>query len=418
MNVFRHAITGVRQVVYEETQQQMQLFQEGFRPGSRRLRGTTVAVTLCFLVGILSGSDASYGQVSEIALELDGSDAHVQIDVNAVDLGIAGNAGKSVEVWVYARGFNGNGVFSIGKVGSAGECFGLRTAENVDQWRFDCGGGNYDIDFTHPAKNRWVHLALVHAGSESIVYADGHEIARRARRLKTAAEGPLRIGRCRDATFDGKIAELRIWNRAISELEIKAYMHIPLDGEEEGIVGYWPLNEGAGETATDRVGGYDGRFEGGPTWTLARPFVADLMADEEFRPGRKVVLGPIALRSPQGEPTYQWYRNGRPIEGAAEPSLVIQEAAEEDIGTYHVEVDDAGDLTPVESNRVRLARPDWPMWQYDAARSADTPIGSPKICIFSGFVNCPRPSVRGGISGTITASWILTYPIARLLRAA
>jgi len=45
--------------------------------------------------------------------------------------------------------------------------------------------------------------------------------------------------------------EVRIWNRARSADEITADMDHRLTGAEPGLVGYWHVDEGAGEIAHD-----------------------------------------------------------------------------------------------------------------------------------------------------------------------
>ena len=76
-----------------------------------------------------------------------------------------------------------------------------------------------------------------------------------------------RIGRGQLSSVDGNpwkgtIDEGRIWNVARSQLEIQANMNRSLAGNEAGLVGYWPLNDGSGGTATDEAGSNDGTITG------------------------------------------------------------------------------------------------------------------------------------------------------------
>ena len=43
--------------------------------------------------------------------------------------------------------------------------------------------------------------------------------------------------------FQGAIDEVRIWNRARRAREIHSFMHRELGGQEQGLVGYWPMDE-------------------------------------------------------------------------------------------------------------------------------------------------------------------------------
>jgi Concanavalin A-like lectin/glucanases superfamily/Secretion system C-terminal sorting domain len=67
-------------------------------------------------------------------------------------------------------------------------------------------------------------------------------------------------GDINDRFFTGQIDEVRIWNRALSQIEIQEKMCEPIDAEQEiGLIGYWRFNEGNGFAAIDHSGnGHDG----------------------------------------------------------------------------------------------------------------------------------------------------------------
>lgn len=52
--------------------------------------------------------------------------------------------------------------------------------------------------------------------------------------------------------FTGKTHELRIWNTAVSRESSVANMNVNLNGNEDGLIGYWPMNEGHGNLAKDQ----------------------------------------------------------------------------------------------------------------------------------------------------------------------
>jgi hypothetical protein len=54
------------------------------------------------------------------------------------------------------------------------------------------------------------------------------------------------------APFTGRIDELRIWSHARTQDEIRSTMYRPLRGNETGLVGYWPLDQGTGQVVLDR----------------------------------------------------------------------------------------------------------------------------------------------------------------------
>ncbi|WP_414578847.1 LamG-like jellyroll fold domain-containing protein [Anabaena sp. CCY 9402-a] len=101
--------------------------------------------------------------------------------------------------------------------------------------------------------NHWHHIAGTYDGKRMRVYVDGVEKATKATvdsSIDYNPENELVIGIYQDNNesypFQGKIAEVRIWNKARSEAEIQADMTRYLVGNEPGLVGYWPLNDAPG----------------------------------------------------------------------------------------------------------------------------------------------------------------------------
>ena len=66
--------------------------------------------------------------------------------------------------------------------------------------------------------------------------------------------------------YQGRFAELRVWNVARTEAEIQFDMHRRLAGDEAGLVGYWPLDDGAGATARDKTANANHGTIHGATW--------------------------------------------------------------------------------------------------------------------------------------------------------
>ncbi len=93
-------------------------------------------------------------------------------------------------------------------------------------------GGGLTAPSTLPL-GRWVHVAFTHDGSHLLrLYVDGGEVARRRTTPRAFApvQAPLRVGagsRGRDLAqiaqrFDGAMDELRVYERALGEAEIRA----------------------------------------------------------------------------------------------------------------------------------------------------------------------------------------------------
>jgi gliding motility-associated-like protein len=65
--------------------------------------------------------------------------------------------------------------------------------------------------------------------------------------------------------FKGMIDDIRLWDRALSETEIRQTMCVNLIGNESGLIGYWNFNETDGNTVFDMSStGINGSFVGNP----------------------------------------------------------------------------------------------------------------------------------------------------------
>lgn len=107
---------------------------------------------------------------------------------------------------------------------------------------------------------QWQHVAVTYrgTGNEVKMYVDGIE---RVVTQSIPPSGPIEdnsshnlvIGN--DVTgsfgFDGIIDEVRLWNIRRTGEEIQTTMDSYLSGMEPGLVGYWKMNEGNGETSSD-----------------------------------------------------------------------------------------------------------------------------------------------------------------------
>jgi len=56
-------------------------------------------------------------------------------------------------------------------------------------------------------------------------------------------------------SFDGQMAEVRIWNDVRTSGEVSSNFNKELAGNEANLVAYWQLNEGSGSSATDKTAG-------------------------------------------------------------------------------------------------------------------------------------------------------------------
>jgi len=205
----------------------------------------------------------------ERILAFDGTGrTQVNTGVDVVALGIEGNKAKTIEAWVYARGFDGGGVIQLGRNGFPLQDFSLRVASEENIW-----SGQFwdaDIAFEVPdSLNRWTHIAIAYTGTTVNVYANATLVATQDVELNTQAGDGLRIGIWRSDPFDGAIRDVRVWGVARSASEIEATMNESPVGEA-GLLGWWPLEEGVETIANDRSGnGREGSILD-PQWVSVR----------------------------------------------------------------------------------------------------------------------------------------------------
>ncbi len=113
-------------------------------------------------------------------------------------------------------------------------------------------------------RNHWMHVAYVQDGTCRRLYVDGvldAEIDDGVACLPVASQD-LKIGyvthksshwRC--YSLDGSLADVRFWNCARTAKEIAKFRTHRLSGKEPGLVGYWPLDDGANGTVANLAKG-------------------------------------------------------------------------------------------------------------------------------------------------------------------
>ncbi|MEZ4448387.1 MAG: LamG domain-containing protein [Nannocystaceae bacterium] len=136
-------------------------------------------------------------------------------------------------------------------------------------------GGRLVSDFA-PYLNRWTHVALISSGNGGgfrDIFLNGALVA-----TIHAADGPdiplsgLTIGRWGPLFHKGKIADFRVWKRTRGGHEIARDMNRRLVGDEAGLAGYWPLDEGEGDQAKDLCGGNHGVVHGA-VWSTSTELI-------------------------------------------------------------------------------------------------------------------------------------------------
>ena len=109
-----------------------------------------------------------------------------------------------------------------------------------------------------PEVGRWYHVAYTYDDDNDIhaIYVDANQVGSVATTLSLEYDTNwIRIGgRADDAYLRGAIDEIRIWSVARDEEQIRGDMRRALQGDEPGLIGYYPADEGRGTILYDHSG--------------------------------------------------------------------------------------------------------------------------------------------------------------------
>jgi hypothetical protein len=167
----------------------------------------------------------------------------------------------------------------------------------------------------------WSHVAATYDGSGSIasMYVNGIE---QELTCSSPAAGPIKdnegldllIGNGLSGTyaFDGSIDEVRVWNVARTEAEIAETMDHYLTGSEEGLAGYWTMNEGFGNALGDGSPCGNNAVINGAEWWQGTPFHPTGIDDGAFPVPVPTFALYTASPNPFGERTVVRYDLPRP----------------------------------------------------------------------------------------------------------
>jgi hypothetical protein len=175
----------------------------------------------------------------------------------------------------------------------------------------------------------WHHAAYSFDGTTLRLYLDGEEIESvvPGSSVLDIDGSPIMIGDYDNTdnfqqNFQGEISDVRVWDIERSATEIDADKGSRLNGDETGLVGYWPLeggSEGDGGVAVDfTVNGNDGILQNGAEFVES---AAEVFGTEVSTLEGVTVSGHFATAEALGEHTYSI--TGGTSDGNGVTSLVI-----------------------------------------------------------------------------------------------
>lgn len=103
--------------------------------------------------------------------------------------------------------------------------------------------------------NTWYHVAATYDGSNMKIYINGILDATKAQTGSVNSTGAFNVGYLYNTSrnFNGKIDEVRVWKRALSQTEISQNM-CNVSVPATSLAAYWKFNEGSGSTVQDTSG--------------------------------------------------------------------------------------------------------------------------------------------------------------------
>jgi signal transduction histidine kinase/DNA-binding response OmpR family regulator/protocatechuate 3,4-dioxygenase beta subunit len=211
----------------------------------------------------------------ERVLELDGTNSFVELPSHILD----GLKEATIEGWVKWRRFKGwPRFFSFGKgdhrvglmAGNDTNRMDLVVDEQVapKPWV-----GQNILSPDAMTAGEWVHVACVFATNGTALLVNGQLIrGNRYALLSTVSENTenfLGVGPGLTNSLDGQMDEVRVWDSARTEAQIREDMFKSLTGPEKGLVALWNFDDG---TARDVTGhGHDGILHGQATTVEGHP---------------------------------------------------------------------------------------------------------------------------------------------------
>ncbi|WP_319481812.1 LamG-like jellyroll fold domain-containing protein [uncultured Draconibacterium sp.] len=233
-----------------------------------------------FSLALLSFSIASNAQ--SYVLKFNASEQESYIDCGTFSDYISGDF--TIETWIFVDSWAGNYIladesWNAGS-GAAGFAFRLNSNGKVEM---NVGTGNWEEVASSENQiqiGKWQHVAVsVNTGNEVKIFVDGILAGNGTLSKPMNVSGShLFMGEgsaWKERRLDGKLFDFRIWDIARTNEEINSNKDIQLNGNEDGLVANWLLNEGQGDSLNDLTGNHNLEKGSGTSWAVKDRILVD-----------------------------------------------------------------------------------------------------------------------------------------------
>ncbi len=204
------------------------------------------------------------------SLSFDGVDDYVNIS-SGDDFNVSDDQELTISAYIKTNenGYLFNAEFSFGYY------FYISQSSELALWYNGTGNGcgaNTDI-----RDGDWHHVVASYDGNSIKIYIDG-QLDNNCENMGSleSRDGSIDItigNRPGSTHFNGGIDEVSIWNKALTQEEVENTIQVELNGDEEGLIGYWNFNDGEGTTLTDLSGNGNNGTISGATWSNDVPIL-------------------------------------------------------------------------------------------------------------------------------------------------
>lgn len=184
----------------------------------------------------------------------------------------------TVEAWIKVPNVKGTKTIVCWKnVAGDGNAVLFRLFDNKLQFGEWIGNWKDVNSTTSIQANKWTHVAITRKGTNAKCYVNGvlAGVSDAMSNTPQATTDRLTIGAITindKESFVGLLDEVRIWNTERSAAEIAANYLIELNGDENGLMGYWQMDGNANDkTANGRNGTVTGNATFVDRFTVATP---------------------------------------------------------------------------------------------------------------------------------------------------